>query len=70
MTGPNSRLRAYDLLNQNQTVNISNSASFIQESRTESLGQNLMVRVMYRLGMQGLRGRGGGGGRGPRGRTA
>ena len=61
-------LRAYDLLNQNEAVNISNSASFIQESRTESLGQYLMVRVMYRLGLQGLRGRGGGGGRGPRGR--
>ena len=60
-------LRAYDLLNQNEAVNISNSASFIQESRTESLGQYLMVRVMYRLGLQGLRGRGGGGGRGPRG---
>ena len=62
-------LRAYDLLNQNQAVTISNSASFIQESRTESLGQYLMVRVMYRLGLQGLRGlRGRGGGRGPRGR--
>lgn len=62
-------LRAYDLLNQNQAVNISNSASFIQESRTESLGQYLMVRVMYRLGLQGLQGlRGRGGGRGPRGR--
>ena len=59
-------LRVYDLLNQNQAVNISNSTSFIQESRTESLGQYLMVRVMYRLGMSGLRGRGGG--RGPRGR--
>ena len=62
-------LRAYDLLNQNQAVNISNSASYIQEARTESLGQYVMVRVMYRLGMQGLRGlRGRGGGRGPRGR--
>ncbi len=62
-------VRAYDLLNQNEAVNISNSASYIQESRTESLGQYLMVRVMYRLGLQGLRGlRGRGGGRGPRGR--
>ena len=58
-------LRAYDLLNQNQAVNISNSASFIQESRTESLGQYFMVRVMYRLGMRGDFGRPGrGGGRG------
>ena len=58
-------LRAYDLLNQNQAVNISNSSSFIQESRTESLGQYFMVRVMYRLGMRGGMGRPGrGGGRG------
>ncbi len=59
-------LRAYDLLNQNQAVSISNSASFIQESRTESLGQYFMVRVMYRLGMGGGFGRPGrgGGGRG------
>ena len=62
-------LHAYDLLNQNQAVSISNSASYIEESRTESLGQYLMVRLMYRLGLQGLRGlRGRGGGRGPRGR--
>ena len=60
-------LRAYDLLNQNQAVNISNSASFIQESRTESLGQYFMVRVMYRLGMRGDFGRPGRG-RGGRGR--
>ena len=46
-------LHAYDLLNQNQSVNISNSGSFIQESRTQSLGQYFMVRVMYRLGMGG-----------------
>ena len=45
-------LRAYDLLNQNQTVSISNTANYIQESRTESLGQYLMLRVMYRLGMR------------------
>ena len=60
-------LRAYDLLNQNQAVSISNSASFIQESRTESLGQYFMVRVMYRLGMRGDFGRPGRG-RGGRGR--
>ena len=59
-------IRAYDLLNQNQAVSISNSASFIQESRIESLGQYFMVRVMYRLGMRsgfGRPGRGGGRGR-------
>ncbi len=60
-------LRAYDLLNQNQAVSISNSASFIQESRTESLGQYFMLRVMYRLGMRGDFGRPGRG-RGGRGR--
>jgi len=46
-------LRAYDLLNQNQSVSISNTANYIQESRTESMGQYLMLRVMYRLGMRG-----------------
>ena len=46
-------LRAYDLLNQNQSVDISNTASYIQESRTESLRQYLMLRVSYRLGMRG-----------------
>ncbi|MCY3705456.1 MAG: TonB-dependent receptor [Gammaproteobacteria bacterium] len=43
-------LRAYDLLNQNQGVAITNSANYIQESRTDSLGQYFMLRVMYRLG--------------------
>ena len=47
-------IEANDLLNQSQAVNISNSGSFIQESRTESLGQYFMVRVMYRLGMGGF----------------
>ena len=55
-------LRAYDLLNQNQGVAVTNSANYIQESRTESLGQYFMVRVMYRLGNRM------GGGRGGRGR--
>ena len=45
-------LQAYDLLNQNQGVAVTNSANFIQESRTESLGQYFMLRVMYRLGNQ------------------
>ncbi len=43
-------LRAVDLLNQNQGVNILNSSNFIQESRTESLGQFFMLKVNYRLG--------------------
>ncbi|MXW19025.1 MAG: TonB-dependent receptor [Gemmatimonadetes bacterium] len=59
------QIDAYDLLNQNQAVSISNSASFIEELRTESLGQYFMVRIMYRLGMRGGFGRPGrGGGRG------
>ena len=56
-------LRAYDLLNQNQGVAVTNSANFIEESRTESLGQYFMFRVMYRLGTR-MGGRGGGRGRG------
>lgn len=60
-------LQAYDLLNQNQGVSVTNSASFIEESRTESLGQYFMLRVMYRLGNQmGGRGVRRGGGRGGR----
>ena len=47
-------IQAFDLLNQSQSVNISNSGSFIQESRTQSMGQYFMVRVMYRLGMGGF----------------
>ncbi|UCG86001.1 MAG: hypothetical protein JSW71_19165 [Gemmatimonadota bacterium] len=54
-------LSGHDLLNQNQGVSITNSSSYIQEKRTESLGRCAMLRLMYRLG----RGRGpdGGGGR-------
>jgi hypothetical protein len=58
-------LHAYDLLNQNQGVDVSNSANFIEESRTESLGQYFMLRVNYRLGTR-MGGRGRGGMRGPR----
>ena len=55
------QLTGVDLLNQNQGVNITNSPSYIQEQRTESLGRYAMLRFLYRLG----RGRGprGGGGR-------
>lgn len=55
-------LRGYDLLNQSQGVRISNNSNFIQESRTQSLGQYFLVRVMYRLGNRLQRG-----GRGRRG---
>ena len=64
-------LRMYDLLNQSQGVNISNTANTIQETRTESLGQYLMLRVNMRVGRVGggRRGQGRGGRRGgpPRG---
>jgi hypothetical protein len=54
------QLIGLDLLNQNQSVNITNSSSYIQEQRTESLGRYAMLKFMYRLG----RGRGPRGGRG------
>lgn len=41
-----------DLLNQNQGVSITNSANFVQEARTTSMGRTLMLRVMYRLGVR------------------
>ncbi len=56
-------LQAHDLLNQNQGVVVTNSANFIQDSRTESLGQYFMLSVMYRLGTR-MGGRGGRRGRG------
>ena len=59
--------RAYDLLNQNQGIDVTNSANYIEESRTESLGQYFMLRLMYRLGTP-MGGREGRGGRGRRGR--
>ncbi len=55
-------LRMYDLLNQSQGVNISSTANTIQETRTESLGQYLMLRVNMRVGRVG-RGQGRGGSR-------
>jgi hypothetical protein len=54
------QLIGMDLLNQNQGVNITNSPSYIQEERIESLGRYMMLKFMYRLG----RGRGPRGGRG------
>ena len=46
------QLIGFDLLNQNQGVSITSSASFIQEERIESLGQYLMLKFRYRLGPQ------------------
>jgi len=52
------QLTGFDLLNQNQGVNFSSSASSIREQRTESLGQLVMLRFLYHLGPQGMRGGG------------
>ncbi len=51
-----SSLIGFDLLKQNQGVNITTSASLIQEERIESLGQYRMLKFIYRLGPQ-LKGR-------------
>ena len=56
MTTSNEVLVVLDLLNQNQGVNITTSASLIQEERIESLGQYVMLKFTYRLGTQ-LKGR-------------
>jgi hypothetical protein len=56
-------LIGFDLLDQNKGVTFTNGGSFIQERRTESLGQYVMLKVMYRLGTRGTGAarRGGGG---------
>ena len=59
-------LIGFDLLDQNKGVTYTNGASFIQERRTESLGQYVMLKVMYGLGSRGVgAAQGGGGGRRP-----
>ena len=56
-------LIGFDLLNQNQGVNFTSSSSFIQETRTVSLGHYVLLRFIYHLrpgvGMGGRGGRGG-----------
>ncbi len=47
------QLIGFDLLNQNQGVSITSTSSFIQEQRTQSLGQYLMLKLVYRLGPSG-----------------
>ena len=47
------QLIGFDLLNQNQGVSITSTSSFIQEERTESLSQYLMLKLIYRLGPSG-----------------
>jgi len=48
------QLIGFDLLNQNQGVSITSTSSFIQEERTESLNQHLMLKLIYRLGPSGV----------------
>ncbi|MCG8466853.1 MAG: outer membrane beta-barrel family protein, partial [Gemmatimonadetes bacterium] len=48
------RLVAFDLLNQNQGVRFTSSANFIQEQRTQSLGQYVMLNFVYHLGPRGM----------------
>ncbi len=54
------QLVGIDLLDQNQGVNITNSPSYIQEERIESLGRYLMLKFVYRLRPGSRRGRAGG----------
>lgn len=42
-------LTGLDLLNQNEGVNFTNSTTFIQEERIESLGRYMMLKVTYNL---------------------
>jgi hypothetical protein len=57
------QVAAYDLLDQNQGVSVTNTSSFNRTRRVQSLGRHVMPRFNYHLGSQGMRGRGGRGGR-------
>jgi len=58
------QLIGFDLLNQNQGVNVNSSASSIREERTESLSRYLVLKFIYKVGLgsggRGFGGRGGG----------
>ena len=49
-------LAAYDLLNQNQGVSVTNTSSFNKTERVQSLGRYVMLRFNYHLGSQSMRG--------------
>jgi hypothetical protein len=53
------QLAAYDLLNQNQGVNVTNTSNYNRTERTQTLGRYAMLRFNYRLGSRS-QGRGGG----------
>ena len=44
-----------DILDQNQGIDIANTANYIQESRSTSLGRLIMLRLDYRLGTNLMR---------------
>ena len=50
------QLGAYDLLNQNKGVSVTNTASFNRTERGRSLGRYVMLRFNYHLGSQSMRG--------------
>jgi hypothetical protein len=50
------QLGAYDLLNQNKGVSVTNTASFNRTQRVQSLGRYVMLRFNYHLGSQSMRG--------------
>lgn len=63
------RISGLDLLNENTGVSISNSSSYIRETRSPTLGRRVMVQFSYQLGSNlSVGGGGGGGGRGGFGR--
>ena len=49
-------LSVFDILNQNQGINRSNSGNYIQESRTNVLGRYVMLSFNYRLAQFGALG--------------
>ncbi|MEM0962736.1 MAG: outer membrane beta-barrel protein [Bacteroidota bacterium] len=53
-------LEATDLLDRNLGIDFTNAASFVQESRVNTLGRYVLMRFVYNLGASG--GRPGGGG--------
>lgn len=58
------QLSGKDLLNRNVGVNFTNTSTFVQEERIESLGRYVMFKLIYKLSATG--GPGGPGGRGIR----
>ena len=49
MNGPPLSWESRDLFNQNLGVTFSNTATYIQEQRVETLGRYIMLRVSWKL---------------------